>query len=141
MATRYHAQERVELRELADVNTACAQFRPGDVALMVDARAANEWPQVLRGYCGIPALSTTSALRRDPAQLSAAIDQVGREVTARGGRLVLVAADSTASLIRLGLHSAVVGVDKHVLEDPRLLEQRPDHLVDLPVQLWIGTRG
>ena len=107
---------------------------------MVDSRAANEWPQVLRGYCGIPALSTTSALRRDPAQLSAAVDEVGRAVREKGGRLVLVAADSTTSLSALGLDTAVVGVHTQVREDPRLLEQRPDHLVDLPLQLWIGTR-
>jgi hypothetical protein len=141
LATWPHVDERVELGELKAVDAACAQFRPGDVALMVDSRAANEWPQVLRGYCGVPALSTTSALRRDPASLSAAVDEVGRAVSAKGGRLVLVAADSTTSLSRLGLDHAVVGVDVHVREDPRLLEQRPDHLVDLPIHVWLGPVG
>jgi hypothetical protein len=61
-------------------------------------------------------------------------------VREKGGRLVLVAADSTTSLGALGLDTAVVGVHTQVREDPRLLEQRPDHLVDLPLQLWIGTR-
>jgi hypothetical protein len=138
LASLPHAGERVEQGELEAVTKVCNQFRPGDVALMADSRAVNEWPQVLRGYCGVPALSTTAALRDDPAAFSAAIAEVGQAVRARGGRLVLVAADSTTSLSRVGLRSAVVGVDAHVREDARLLEQRPDHLVDLPIQVWLG---
>jgi ABC-type hemin transport system substrate-binding protein len=111
------------------------------VALMADSRAANEWPQVLRGYCSVPSLSTTFALRQDHASMSAAVDQISAAVRARGGRLVLVAADSTSSLTDLGLSSAVVGVDTTVEEDARLLEQRPDHLVDLPIQVWLGAVG
>jgi hypothetical protein len=30
-------------------------------------------------------------------------------------------------------------VNVRVHEDPRLLERRPDHLVTLPVQVWLGT--
>jgi hypothetical protein len=138
LATWPHADERVERGEWAAVDRVCAALRPGDVALMVDSRAANEWPQVLRGYCGVGALSTTSALRNDPARLAAAVDQVRRAVDARGGRLVLVAADSTDALTRLGLTSAVVAVDARVDEDARLLEQRPDSLVQLPIQVWLG---
>jgi hypothetical protein len=140
-ATWHHVDERVELHELAAVDSVCGQLHPGDVALMVDSRAANEWPQVLRGYCGVPALSTTTALRQDPAGLSAAVDRVRRDVSARGGRLVLLAADSSVALSNLGLDHAVVGVDTRVQEDPRLLEQRPDDLVDLPVHVWLGAPG
>lgn len=141
LATWPHADERVEHGEWAAVDHVCAALRPGDVALMVDSRAANEWPQVLRGYCGVAALSTTSALRNDPARLAAAVDQVRGAVDARGGRLVLVAADSTEALSRLGLTSAVVAVDARVEEDARLLEQRPDSLVPLPIQVWLGRLG
>ena len=139
LATRPHLDERVELGELSAVDEVCAQLHPGDVALMVDSRAANEWPQVLRGYCGVPALSTTSALRNDPARLKSAVAQVATAVDARGGRLVLLAADSTDALTQLGLAHAVVGTDRRVQEDARLLERRPDHLVELPVQVWLGT--
>jgi hypothetical protein len=138
LATWPHAGERVEKGEWAAVDSVCAVLRPGDVALMVDSRAANEWPQVLRGYCGVSALSTTSTLRNDPARLAAAVGQIRRAVEARGGRLVLVAADSTDALTRLGLKTAVVGVDARVDEDPRLLEDRPDSLVQLPIQVWLG---
>jgi hypothetical protein len=141
LATWPHAEERVEQGEWAAVDHVCAAMRPGDVALMVDSRAANEWPQVLRGYCGVPSLSTTSALRNDPARMSAAVDTIRRAVDARGGRLVLVAADSTQALTGLGLRTAVVAVDARVEEDPRLLEQRPDSLVQLPIQVWVGRTG
>ena len=138
-ATWPHARERVEHRELAAVEAVCGQLRPGDVAMMVDSRAANEWPQVLRGYCGVPALSTSSALRDDPSRLRTVVDRVSSAVRAHGGRLVLVAADSRQALSALGLDTAVVGVDRVVQEDARLLERRPDHLVDLPLQVWLGT--
>jgi hypothetical protein len=139
LATWPHAAERVEVGELRAVEQVCSAFRPGDVALMVDSRAANEWPQVLRGFCGVPALSTTTDLRSDPARLSSAVDRIQTAVDARGGRLVLVAADSSQSLSRLGLTSAVLAVNVRVLEDPRLLERRPDHLVTLPIQVWLGS--
>ena len=38
---------------------------PDDVVLAVDSRAANEWPQVVRGMCGGPSLSLTSRVRSD----------------------------------------------------------------------------
>lgn len=139
LATLPHAGERVELGELSAVDEVCAQLHPGDVVMMADSRAANEWPQVLRGYCGVPALSTTSALRADPARFKAAVGKVSAAVDARGGRLVLLAADSTDALTQLGLGHAVVGTDRRVQEDARLLERRPDHLVELPVQVWLGT--
>jgi hypothetical protein len=141
LATRPHADERVELGEWAAVDTVCAAMRPGDVALMVDSRAANEWPQVLRGYCGVNALSTTSGLRNDPSRLGAAVQQVQRAVEAKGGRVVLVAADSPDGLQRLGLKGAVVAVDARVQEDDRLLERRPDSLVELPIRVYLGRLG
>ncbi|WP_270886455.1 hypothetical protein [Pedococcus sp. 5OH_020] len=137
-ATWPHATERVERGEWSAVDHVCAALRPGDVALMVDSRAANEWPQVLRGYCGVSALSTTSALRGDPTRMRAVVDQVARAVDARGGRLVLVAADSPDLVRRLGSGAPVVVVDVRVQEDARLLERRPDSLVELPVQVWLG---
>ncbi len=139
LATWPHLDERVELGELAAVDSVCAALQAGDVVLMVDARAANEWPQVVRGYCGVAALSTTTALRQDPPRLRRAVADIASAVDARGGRLVLLAADSTKALTDLGLDTAVVGVDTRVQEDARLLERRPDGLVELPVHVWLGT--
>lgn len=138
VATWPHAAERVERGEQAAVDRVCAAFEPGDVAMAVDSRAANEWPQVLRGYCGVPALSTTSALRSDPPRLRAAVAQVREAVSARGSRLVLVAADSPDVLVSLGGRSLETAVDTSVMEDPRLLEARPESLVPLPLQVWLA---
>jgi hypothetical protein len=138
LATWPHADERVEEGELAAVDRVCSAMQPGDVAMMVDSRAANEWPQVLRGYCGVPALSTTTALRQDPPRLRAAVDRTAAAVAGQGGRLVLVAADSTDALTELGLGSAVALPPSTVREDARLLERRPDSLVDLPITVWLG---
>jgi hypothetical protein len=138
LATWPHATERVEHGELAAVDRVCAAFQPGDVALMVDSRSANEWPQVLRGYCGVPALSTTSGLRNDKAALRSAVARIEAAVSSSGKRLVLVAADTPQVLTDLGAQPQRA-VDVVVREDPRLLERRPDGLVRLPIQVWLGA--
>ena len=138
LATWPHATERVEDGELAAVQRVCTAFRPGDVALMVDSRAANEWPQVLRGQCGVPSLSTTSALRKDDAALAAAVAQVRQAVGERGGRLVLLGADSAEAVGALSGGKVRQVLDTTVREDARLLERRPDHLVTLPLQVWVA---
>jgi hypothetical protein len=62
-------------------------------------------------------------------------------VQARGNRLVLLAADSAAPLPALGSTHTEQVLDTTVLEDARLLEQRPDPLVTLPLQVWLGRTG
>ena len=144
MATWPHAGERVEHGELAAVQRVCGTFAPGDVVLSVDDRAANEWVQVVRGQCGVPSLTLTTAVRHDPAARGQAVAAVAKAVTAGGGRLVLLAADSDAPLraplpggVRTG--EPVQAVDVTVREDARLLERRPDHLVSLPIQVWLAS--
>ncbi|MGZ4777286.1 MAG: hypothetical protein ACXVYW_18455 [Oryzihumus sp.] len=142
MATWPHATERVEHGELAAVDQVCRAFAPGDVALTVDDRAALEWPQVVRGQCGVPSLSLTQPVRRDPAARGQAVAAVAQAVRANGGRLVLLAADSDAAL-RTPLPAGVTAgpvvqaTDVMVREDARLLERRPDHLVSLPIRVWL----
>jgi len=136
-ATWPHRAGGVERGSLAAVDSVCRALSPGDVVLAVDSRAANEWPQVVRGMCGVPALSTTSALRNDPEQLAAAVATATREIGSRGGRLVLLAADSAEALRRLGATpDAVVGTT--VREDEHVLERRPSHTDPLPVQVWLA---
>ncbi|XVX19312.1 hypothetical protein ACQP1U_13460 [Actinomycetota bacterium] len=137
-ATGHHAGERVERGELAAVRSACRQLRPGDVALAVSNRAANEWPQVLRGMCGVPTVSTKGSLRATPAELAATARRIDERLAARGGRLVLVSGDSPEDITRLGPAATPI-LDVTLREDERLLEQRPDRLADLPLRLWTGT--
>lgn len=139
LATWPHRGERVELGELAAVEGVCASLTEADVVLAVDSRAANEWPQVVRGQCGHPALSTTRALRQDPARLATTITTIDRVVSSNGGRLVLLAAEGTKELDALGANDIRQVSDAFVPEDARLLERRPDGLVPLSLEVWTAT--
>ena len=66
------------------------------------------------------------------------VTTIQRALEPSGRRLVLLAADSPEALETLGVTSRLA-LDTTVLEDMRLLERRPDHLVTLPVQVWLGT--
>jgi hypothetical protein len=137
VATWPHRAGGVERGSLAAVKAVCGALVPGDVVLAVDSRAANEWPQVVRGMCGVPALSTTSALRADPARLATTVAEVSARVAEGGGRLVLLAADSTKALDGLGVTPVAV-TDVAVREDEHVLEQRPSHTDPLPVRVWLA---
>ena len=137
VATLPHRAGGVERGSLAAVESVCGALVPGDVVLAVDSRAANEWPQVVRGMCGVPALSTTSALRADPTRLATTVAEVSARVADGGGRLVLLAADSTAALDGLGVAPVAV-TDVTVREDEHVLEQRPSHTDPLPVRVWLA---
>ncbi|CAN7151644.1 hypothetical protein [Knoellia sp. LjRoot47] len=139
MATWPHRAERVELGELDAVEGICLQLGEDDVVLAVDSRAANEWPQVVRGQCGRVALSTTSAVRKDDAALAASVAALSQRVDEGGGRLLLLGADSPDVVESLAPGAARLALDTTVLEDARLLERRPDHLVTLPLQVWLAA--
>jgi hypothetical protein len=141
VATWPHRAERVEAGELAAVQAVCRSLAAHDVVLMVDSRAANEWPQVLRGQCGVPALSTTNSLRKNSAALRSAVNALRDAASARGRRLVLLAADSSSSLSALGVSDIRQVAKTSVLEDARVLERRPDHLVSLRIDVWLGSPG
>lgn len=139
LATWPHRSERVEAGELAAVESVCRQLGEGDVILAVDSRAANEWPQVVRGQCGRPALSTTHALRQNADELRAAVSTISEAVEADGGRLLLLSADSSKALEDLGVEPILQALDTEVLEDARLLERRPDRPVTMPLRVWVAS--
>ena len=87
--------------------------------------------------CGVPALSTTSGLRADHARLGETVSGVAREVAVRGGRLVLLAADSAETLDRLGVAGKQV-VGAQLREDEHVLERRPARTDPLPVRVWLA---
>ena len=128
LATWPLASARVEAGSLTAVEQVCAALQPRDVVLMVDARAANEWVQVVRGQCGNASLATSPALRRDQAALVAAAQQVRGSVAAAGGRLVYLSADDDQSSAVSGLGEWMTIVDQTVQESEHALERRPSHL-------------
>ena len=124
VATWPHRAGGVERGSLAAVESVCDALSPGDVVLAVDSRAANEWPQVVRGMCGVPALSLTSRVRSDDQLRAATVDRVATGVEERGGRLVLLAADSADALTGLGATPSSVA-EVTVREDEHVLERGP----------------
>jgi hypothetical protein len=105
--------------------------------MAVDSRAANEWPQVVRGMCGVPMLSTTSGLRADPQRLASTVAAAKAELDARGLRLVLLSADSADALTRLGATPSPA-TDAMVREDEHVLERRPTRTDPLPIRVWLA---
>ncbi len=137
LATWPHRGGGVERGSLAAVEQLCRALGPNDVVLAVDSRAANEWPQVVRGMCGVPSLSLTSRVRSDEELLRSTVSSAAAGVEQRGGRLVLLAADSAEALAALGVTPTSV-VEVTVREDEHVLERRPDRTDPLPVAAWLA---
>ncbi len=137
-ATWPHRAGGVERGSLAAVASVCERLDPEtDVVLAVDSRAANEWPQVVRGMCGVPALSTTSGLRGDPGELGATVTALRDQLAARGLRLVLLSADSADAITALGVTPNQV-VNTTVREDEHVLENKPSRTDPLPIRVWLA---
>lgn len=134
LATWPVAGQRTERGEVAALGRACAAFGALDTAVLVDGRAANEWPQVLRGVCGVPSV----VVRQRSGQPDAGtVRTVAAAVTAAGRRPVLVSAESAQVLSGLGVTPRrVLGL--RTVEDQRLLTRRPDGGAALDIDLWLG---
>ena len=150
LATAPVAAQRTERGEVRAVAEACASFAAGDVALAVDPRARNEWPQVLRGTCGVPTASivvaTAEGRAGTPEYLGALSAAVGREaarIRSAGGDPVLVAAggdtDPAQTLRLLGVAQPRVVTSIRTGEDERVLEERPDGSQRIDVRLVTGA--
>ncbi|WP_432495565.1 hypothetical protein [Kineococcus gypseus] len=150
LATAPLAGQRTERGQLAAVREACASFEDGDVALAVDERSRNEWPQVLRGTCSVPSASLvvpTAQGRPGTLEHLAALREVVQRQAARvraaGGRPVLVAAGgrlaATDTLRALGVEQPVTVARVRTTEDQRLLTRRPDGAQRIVVELVTGV--
>lgn len=134
VGSRRLAPTRTEAGEPAAVDTACAAFGPGEVALMVDARARQEWTAVLREACDVPAFSVPGNGTDDVAT-PAQVADVAARVRAAGGIPVLVAGSGDPLP---GLTSAPPRriADLDTAEHQRLLLSVPTGLTPLSVELW-----
>ena len=138
LATWPHRSERVEQGSLDAAHTYCASLERGDVVLAVDDWAVNHWTQVTRGMCGVPAIATTGRLRDDPQQVLAAAQRLDERVSARGGRVLLVAHKNPETLQDLGATDVRTVLRTVVMEDPHVLTERPDELTPLRLTVWTG---
>ena len=111
------------------------------------ARATSSWPSTPAPPTSGRRSSRGSAgcrrcRRRPPcggihARLAATVDTAAAHVADRGGRLVLLAADSAQSLDGLGTAAGPV-VDVGVREDEHVLERRPVGTDPLPIRVWLA---
>ncbi|MFB9376653.1 hypothetical protein ACFFKU_04430 [Kineococcus gynurae] len=150
LATWPVAGQRTERGEVAAVAQACRAFTEGDVALAVDPRSRNEWPQVLRGTCDVPSASlvirssvgAVGSEAYDQA-LREAVDRAAARIRAAGGRPVLVAAGGVLApeetLARLGGTEPRQVTDLRTPEDQRVLITRPDGEQWISVDLWTAV--
>ena len=140
VATWPHRAERIERGSLGVAEAVCDALEPDDMVLLVDSRAANEWPQVVRGMCGVPVLAVTTSVRQEPAALAALVDTVATAVSGEDRRLVLLTADSTDALDELGVPAQPIA-DIVVREDQHALEAPPRGTDRLPTRVWLGRVG
>jgi hypothetical protein len=132
--SHYLALSRTEAGEPAATEDACAAFRPGEVALLVDARARQEWTAVLREACRVPAFGVPGDGTDDVAT-RAQVDDVVARVRAAGGTPVLVAQSGDPLPTLTGRpQRQVVHLDTH--EQRRELAHPATGLTPLSVQLW-----
>jgi hypothetical protein len=136
LATASVAGKRTETGELKAVQKVCDQLKPGDVVLAVDARAANEWPQVIRGVCGRPVASIKVA---DATQAGPAVQRIAARIVAAGGHPVLLAALPEGQQLQTQLQlTPVPVVNLTTTEDQRYLTKVPDGVDPLVVQVWLA---
>jgi len=146
VATLPHADQRLSHGQVTAVQQVCRTFDSADVVLMVDDRAANEWLPTVRAQCDVPSLSLTPATRGDPTARASAVASVSQAVSARGGRLVVMAASSADAITGLakeaiGVAAPIVVVRQSVTQDPLQVSDRPDGLSSFPLQVWVAAVG
>jgi hypothetical protein len=139
LATEPVAGRRTEQGEVAAVEKVCAALGPNDVVVALDNRAANEWPQVVRGVCDRPSSSLRITDITDTAAVAAAARPIIARITAAGHTPVLLAGtdQGEAVITALGLTSKQV-VDLHTTEDQRYLTRVPDGSAPLDVDVWLA---
>jgi hypothetical protein len=136
LATAPVAGQRTERGELTAVRQVCDHLQPGDVVLAVDGRAANEWPQVVRGVCDVPAAS----IKAKPADAPAAVRRIAARIAVAGHRPVLLAATPQGeSMLRSLALEPVEVTDVITTEDQHLLTRLPDAADRLRVQVWLAN--
>jgi hypothetical protein len=134
LGSRHLALSRTEAGEPQAVETACAEFGPGEVALLVDARSRQEWTAVLREVCDVPAFGVPGDGSDDVATRTQ-VAEVAARVRAAGGTPVLVA-ESGQALAELTDRPQRQVVDLHTEEQRRDLLRPPTGLAPLSVELW-----
>ncbi|MGL4173725.1 MAG: hypothetical protein ACRCTR_06595 [Actinomycetota bacterium] len=136
LATQPLASVRTERGQVETMQQVCRSFEPGDTAILVDSRAANEWTQVVRGVCGVPTVVVRPVSGTEPVDADI-VANLTRAITMSGRRPVLAAAESETVLRLLGGQARLAG-EVQTVEDQRLLTRRPHGTQALSTALWVA---
>jgi len=128
---------RTEHDQPRAVDQVCDALSDDDVVLAVDPRGYNEWVQVVRGVCDVPA-----AAIRPPGDdtTAAAVDRAAQRARAEGRRVVLLSAEPGTDLAALG-GRVTTTVHLDTREDQRLLERRPLGWSRLSIDVRLAVRA
>ncbi|GAB6900995.1 hypothetical protein [Kineosporia succinea] len=139
LATQPVAGQRTEQGQIAAAEKVCAHLGPRDVVVALDDRAANEWPQVVRGLCDRPASSVRVTDIHDLEAVATAVKPIVARIVEAGNTPVLLAATPEGETVieTLGLEADPV-VDVMSQEDQRYLTRVPDGEAELPVRVWLA---
>jgi hypothetical protein len=126
------ALTRTGVGQVSAVRDLCAVIPHNASVVIVDFPTAQEFAQVIRGWCGVP----VAWMAGHPVS---AIDSVVASISAAGRRPLLMAA-SARQLSAFG-GSPVRVLDLATTEDPRDLTQLPTSLLPVRYQIWLMAPG
>ena len=126
------ALTRTGIGQVSAVRQLCAAVPHDAAVVIVDVATAQEFSQVIRGWCGVP----VAWLAGRPV---AAVDSVLSAISAAGRRPLLMAA-SERQLAPYG-GAPVRVLDLATTQDPRDLRQLPTSLLPVRYQIWLTAPG
>jgi hypothetical protein len=122
------ALQRTGAGQIAAVDQLCAQMPHDASVIVVDATAAEQFMQVVRGMCGVPAASMAG-------QPAAAVDFVVHAISAAGRRPVLLA--STSARLAVFGGSPIRVLNLVTTGDPQELTQLPTAPTRVHYVVWM----
>ena len=126
------ALTRTGVGQVSAVNQLCAAIPRNATVVIVDVPRAQEFAQVIRGWCGVP----VAWMAGRPV---AAVDSVLSAISGAGRRPLLMAASARQLAPYGGSPSRVL--DLATTQDPRDLTQLPTSLRPARYQLWLTAPG
>jgi len=126
------ALTRTGVGQVGAVRVLCASIPHNASVVIIGLPTAQEFSQVIRGWCGVPVAWMAS-------RPMAAVESVIGSISAAGRRPLLMAASEHQLLAYGG--SPVRVLDLATTEDPRDLTQLPTSLLPVRYQIWLTAPG
>jgi hypothetical protein len=115
------------------VSRLCSSLGPAASVVIVDRTVAQEFTQVIRGMCGVPAASMAGQPAGDVQSVLSGIERAGRRPVLLGAR--------PSELYPYGGGSPVRVLDLSTSQDPHTLTQPPTTLSPAHYVIWMSSVG